>query len=189
MGSGYKYYIDPGLASGLTTLVGVGGSVSEIGAGKGCYSWEMRKAGIDVHAYDGVPNVHSLTGGLVSNGNVCNSSLVLHLARSDWTICMEVMEHIPSTCESSALDILDATNTKGIVLTWAPPGSVGVGHVNSRTKEYVNSVMRGRAYYLDEEASNQLMASCVEGSHFPRSLAVWRRSPNSVHHPTIRRSS
>lgn len=184
MGADYHYYIDPGLASGLARLVGVGGSVSEIGAGKGCYSWELRKAGIDIHAYDGVPNVFSLTGGMVRNANICNASSGMHLAKSDWTFCMEVLEHIPATCESSALDLLDATNTKGIVLTWAPPGSVGVGHINERSKEYVTNLLRGRAYYLDDEASKELVASCVENSHFPRSLAVWRRSPNSVRRPT-----
>ena len=62
----YTYFMDRGLVSALAKHF-AGGSVLELGAGKGCYSAALRRTGLmtGVRAIDGAPGVAEMTGGLV----------------------------------------------------------------------------------------------------------------------------
>lgn len=172
----YMYYLDLGFTRGLLDLVGNGSSVIEYGAGTGCYTWELQRLGLNVRAFDGVPNVKEITGGLVRHLDLSNVAVKDSLTPSDWVLCMEVMEHIPSWHEETALSILRASSKKGIVMSWAPPTSVGVGHVNTRPHNYVLATMKNLGFDLDSAATQRLRAACVKGSHLPRSLSVFRKA-------------
>eukprot|EP00307_Rebecca_sp_RCC1486_P012987 CAMPEP_0119434012 /NCGR_PEP_ID=MMETSP1335-20130426/50455_1 /TAXON_ID=259385 /ORGANISM="Chrysoculter rhomboideus, Strain RCC1486" /LENGTH=155 /DNA_ID=CAMNT_0007459863 /DNA_START=486 /DNA_END=953 /DNA_ORIENTATION=- len=82
----YKYYLDRGLAAGIGRLVGAGGSISEFGAGKGCYTYAFRSMGISVAAYDGSPQAGALTGGLVHTLDMTSPSAKEAAKISDWVL-------------------------------------------------------------------------------------------------------
>ena len=58
------YSLDVGLAASLASVFR-GHSVIEFGAGMGCYTGALLDEKIDVTAYDGVPDVHRISHGLV----------------------------------------------------------------------------------------------------------------------------
>ena len=87
----YVYFLDRGLLDAMVDLID-GGDVLEFGAGKGCYTAAFRRKGVSVRAFDGSPQVASLTHGLVQSSDLTSP---LRLGRADWVVCLEVAEHIP----------------------------------------------------------------------------------------------
>lgn len=170
------YYLDLGFARGIFDLVGNRSSVTEYGAGMGCYTAELQRLGIAVRGFDGMPNVTQMTGCLVNHLDLSNANNINRIEPSDWVLCLEVMEHVPAWHEATALNILKSSSRKGIVLSWAPPKSVGVGHVNTRRNEYVIATMHDLGFDVDLGATERLRAACSSGSHYPRSLRVFRKN-------------
>ena len=90
-----------------------GQSVIELGAGKGCYSDELRRSarlrpGATVRAFDGAPNVANMTGGLVKRADL---TAPLDVPPAAWVLCLETAEHIPRTHESQLLANMHGLNT------------------------------------------------------------------------------
>ena len=110
------YFLDRGLADGLSAFFGRQTSVIELGAGMGCYSTSLLASGVKVHPFDGAPNVAEVTHGLVTTHDL---SQPLKRAPADWVLCLEVAEHIPQRYEEAFLTNLDALNCKGLVISWA----------------------------------------------------------------------
>ena len=112
----YTYFMDRGLVSALAKHF-AGGSVLELGAGKGCYSAALRRTGLmtGVRAIDGAPGVAEMTGGLVHTADL---TAELQLGAADWVLCLEVAEHIPRAFEERLLANLDSHNRRGIVMSW-----------------------------------------------------------------------
>jgi len=78
------------------------------------------------------------------------------LARYDWVLSMEVLEHIRLQYETVVLDNIDRAAGHGAVLSWASPGQRGLHHVNNRPAEYLKTVMTRRGFRLDMTASQKL---------------------------------
>ena len=72
---------------------------------------------------------------------------------------------------------LNVLRRHGAVLSWAPPGQRGLGHVNNRPPEYVLRVMKQRGFQLDFRTSKKLR-SVAFYSWLKRNLLVFRRPPN-----------
>jgi len=75
------------------------------------------------------------------------------LPRYDWVLSLEVLEHIPATFETVALDNIDHVARRGIVLSWATCGQGGFHHVNNRSPEYVSKIMSKRGFTVDMPTS------------------------------------
>ena len=78
------------------------------------------------------------------------------LARYDWVLSMEVIEHIPAQYETIVLDNIDRAAGHGVVLSWARIGQGGFHHVNNRSPSYVNQTMYSRGFTMDLNASLML---------------------------------
>ena len=86
------YFLDLGLVRAMTRMMGRGSSLTELGAGFGCYTamWARASANV-VAAVDGLLGVTRLT-----RGRVVEWDLVCPLhATADWVVTLEVAEHIP----------------------------------------------------------------------------------------------
>ena len=96
------------------------------------------------------------------------------LARYDWVLSMEVLEHIRRQFETVVLDNIDRAAGHGAVLSWASPGQSGFHHVNNRPAEYLRTVMSSRGFRLDVTTSQKLRSVAT----FPwlkRNLMVFYR--------------
>ncbi len=93
-------------------------------------------------AYDGAPFASETTNGDVQFLDM--SVPVYHLEKYDWTMSLEVVEHIPAQFESSFLDNLVRHAREGVILSWAKPGQDGFSHVNGRTFEYARQKLEER---------------------------------------------
>ena len=139
--SNYTYFMDRGLVAALAKVF-AGSSVLELGAGKGCYTAALRRAGLPwVGAVDGVPDIAAMTHGLVATADLTKP---LQADVADWVLCLEVAEHIPRPLEERLLANLHAHNRKGVVLSWSDNAG-GNGHVNIRGISYVVQKMQAIA--------------------------------------------
>ena len=175
----YTYFLDRGLVGELAQLFAAA-SVIELGAGKGCYAATLRRlpprrpgeSRIAVRAFDGAPNVVSVTGGLVQHADLVKP---LRLSPAEWVLCLETAEHIPREYESQLLENLDKLNTVGIVLSWSNNAG-GNGHVNLRTNQWVVQRFAQMGYDHDERAERALRRSVNAIHWFRDTLLVFRRT-------------
>lgn len=174
------YYLDLPLAVAYSNLFGRS-HVVELGAGCGCYTAALLSMGQveSVAAFDGVTNICELTDGLVSTLDL-SRNITAVVPVHDWTLCMEVGEHVPAEYESAFLDNVVAGVRTGIVLSWAVPGQGGHSHLNERSNEYVRQKLLSRGFIYDENSTFQLRASATK-KLYKGSVMVYRRiSPQSI---------
>ena len=172
----YTYFLDRGLVSRLSQLFEAS-SVVELGAGKGCYADALRRAPsargrqITVRAFDGAPDVSTITGGLVEHADL---SSAIKMRPGDWVLCLETAEHIPREHEEQLMANLDRLNTMGLVLSWSNNAG-GNGHVNLRTNEWV--VQRFDAMgYMRDVAEERALRQAVSDIHWFRdTIMAFRR--------------
>lgn len=177
----YEYLLDRGLASELARFFGSGTSVTEFGAGKGCYTDALLDAGVKARGYEGADGIEALTRSFVTRADLTTP---LHVSRSQWVLCLEVAEHIPKAHEEAFLANLHTHNTEGIVLSWSS-AKAGIGHVNPRDANYVEGAMRRLGYLEDAKGGAQLRSAVTTYSWFKGNVGhggkvgggvrVWRR--------------
>jgi cyclopropane fatty-acyl-phospholipid synthase-like methyltransferase len=121
-----------------------GNSVIDIGCGDGTLVRSMLDNDIDAVGYDGNPHIKELTL------DICNyfdfSIDASELEKRDWAISLEVGEHIPNEFEDIFIANLHKLNTKGIIISWAIPGQLGDGHVNTQSNEYIKDIFLKLGY-------------------------------------------
>ena len=168
----YSYSMDVGLAHSLARLF-TGHTVVELGAGLGCYTGFLRDHGTvgEVIGFDGAEGVHTHTHGLVSQADLTRRDL--DLPKADWTLCLEVAEHIPPELEADFLSNVNATSRFGLVLSWS--NGWGNGHVNVRGPEYVINMICKLGFQHDKMATRALQGATTDFWWFQTSLQVFRR--------------
>ena len=169
----FIHFLDRGLVEALARHFR-DSSVFELGAGKGCYTSALRRAGIPVRAYDGAPGIAELTGGLVHTADL-TSDVTLQLGKksADWVLCLEVGEHIPQKHEDVLLHNVLDTARKGVIISWSNGG--GNGHVNRRPNEYVIEEVERRGFEHVPALSKKLRAAVSNIDWFRRTIMVFRR--------------
>jgi len=130
-----------------------------------------------VDSFDGSPFIEKLTAGRVRFLDLAVPQFWLPVY--DWTICLEVLEHVPANYEATALDNLTRHARLGVVLSWALPGQNGFGHVNTRPGDYVVAAMEHRGFRLDDVWTNKLRDAAVF-SWFKFTINVYRRTDESL---------
>ena len=152
------YKLDLGLATSIAQLVGRGSTLTELGAGLGCYTaWLSNLHVTIIAAVDGLVDATTLTGGRVTQWNLACSME----ARADWVLSLEVAEHIPKRIESAFVKNLVGNARCGIVLSWAPPGQNGKGHVNLKTQQEVSYLLSRHSFIHNVSASQRLKQSAT----------------------------
>mmetsp|Transcript_24290 Transcript_24290/g.75713 ORF Transcript_24290/g.75713 Transcript_24290/m.75713 type:complete len:304 (+) Transcript_24290:8-919(+) len=164
---GYTYYLDLSLTHAIAGIVrndtattAPQASVTEFGAGKGCYKHALAREGLLSFAYEGAANIELITYGVVKHLDLTDPNSVGKAVLSDWVICLEVLEHIPPAHEETALRVLDASNRRGLIVSWSSHAN-GRGHVNARDHEYVVNAFRTRGYVHDITLSDKLKAAAT----------------------------
>ena len=169
----FTHFLDRGLVEALARHFR-DSSVLELGAGTGCYTSALRRAGIPVRAYDGAPGIAELTGGLVHTADL-TSDLTLQLGKksADWVLCLEVGEHIPRKHEDVLLHNVLDTARKGVIISWS--NNDGNGHVNRRPNEYVIEEMERRGFEHAPAVTKKLRAAVTRIHWYRETIMVFRR--------------
>lgn len=168
--SNYTYLLDAGLVKELALLFAQR-TVAEFGAGKGCYTSMLRRFGIHVEGYDGLPD----TVGRSDFMHVADLTEHLKLPTADWVLMLEVAEHVPAPFEEALLSNVDRHSREGAVLSWSNDRA-GNGHANPRNGGYVQAVMRRRGFKLDMATTKTLRQSVATWHWLRHNLQVFRRS-------------
>lgn len=135
----FRYHLDEGLAEGIANFVKTNGergdTLTDIGAGKGLYVRYWNGHGLKARGVEGIQNIEKLTGGIVRYADLSTPSNCTETTA--WATCLEVLEHIPHRFEEAALQNVNCTARRGLIVSWSPPGQIGSGHVNLRTKDWI----------------------------------------------------
>ena len=173
----HLYRVDTKLAAALGSLF-AGRSLVEFGAGSGCYAEALRRHGVDVQAFDGMPGLEQQTDGLVKTADLTQTQ---ELGAADWVMCLEVGEHVPQRYEATLLDNLHRHNRRGIVLSWAKPDQPGQGHVTMRTHEQVAQNLSARypGVYREDFKEQKRLADATTLHWLKGNVRVFRRRLHS----------
>ena len=175
------YHLDHQLASAIATLLGRGRrnmTLLDMGAGKGLYVRFMRTAGMrNVTGYEGVSNIEEMTSGSIHQREFTQP--FEPCVSYDVTMCLEVAEHIPHVHEPVFLRNLNCSARHGLVLSWAPPGQLGTGHVNLRSRAAVLKLLDDLGFVVDRAASRFLGEQATFTWFKKNMLALHRRGKPS----------
>merc|ERR1712113_1378123 len=124
-----------------------------------------RYLGMRVQACDGTPDILRLSGGRVEQCDAAASTPPF--PQADWTVSLEVGEHIPKEAEGAFIDTV-ARSGRNVVLSWAVPegwinpyhfGWVNPHHVNEKPNHEVMLMMHNRGFRLDRRSTQYLRAN------------------------------
>lgn len=175
-----EYTLDKGLLQGLLRSLPVDSFVADFGAGSGQYARWLNDTGlVKAFAFDGSPDINLVTRGAVAAADL-GKPLTLW-RRFDWSLCLEVAEHIPTDLTPTFLQNLDQHTATGLVLTWARPGLQGLGTANPLTQEQVLALIREHTglIHVDEDLTKKLRAASTI-PHLADTLLVMVREPSQT---------
>lgn len=143
----------------LGYFIGKGASdIGDFGCGLGSYIKHFSEFNIKTQGYDGNPDTLEITQGWGKTLNFTNPVSAKH----EWILSLEVGEHIPMEFESIYIDNLISNSKKGIVLSWATVGQMGVGHVNERNNDYIKNIFEDRGLKNNLQAEKYLRAAAIK---------------------------
>eukprot|EP00942_MAST-04A_sp_MAST-4A-sp1_P000272 g272.t1 len=149
-------------------------SVVEFGASLGCYSHYFVEKGINVNAYEGAKNINEITDGFVKHLDLTEASDGVEI--SDFVVCLEVGEHVPKQFEDNMFKIINNSNKKGVILSWAW-STRGEGHVNVHDNKYIKNKMRSYGY-VNDMAGEKMLRDSATLSWFKKTLMVFKKAEN-----------
>src|SRR5262245_11052980 len=122
-------------------------SVVDVGCGRGAWLRAFRENGVEVIA--GMDGDHIATSKLLieplSFRCVDLTKPLRSTEKYDLAVCLEVVEHLPSTAGRSLIASL--TSVAPLVLfSAAIPGQRGTGHINEQWPPYWQSIFAGHGY-------------------------------------------
>ena len=186
-----NYHLDVQLTSAIATLLGRGArhnlTLLDLGAGKGLYVRALRAVGIlNVTGYEGVAGIEAMTSHAIRQREF--TAPFDPCLRFDVVICLEVAEHIPKELERTFLQNVNCSAGDGLIMSWAPPGQGGTGHVNLRTQGDFLARLDALGFIPDHTASRFLSEQAAL-RWFRKNIIAFRRrdrpSPFRVTTPTL----
>lgn len=152
-----------------------GTHLNDLGCGKGTY--------LDYLETIGFQSLKGFEGTKLNNADfneieVHDLSKPFNIFRGN-TICLEVIEHIPSEFEDIVFDnICNNTSDAGkVILSCAIPGQGGSGHVNCKNNLWVIDKMQDRGFKLLVKDSMSARASICEErfNYFKETILIFER--------------
>ncbi|CAK8986603.1 unnamed protein product [Durusdinium trenchii] len=179
-----EYQLDKGLLQGMLRMLPLDAVVADFGAGSGQYSKWLNDTGlVTALAFDGSPDIHLVTKGAVALADLGQPLSLWR--RFDWSLCIEVAEHLPTKLTPTFLANLDKHTEQGLIITWARPGLQGLGTANPLTQDQALELIREHTglSHLDQELTAALRAS-ASIPHIADTLLVMVRPGSAGAAPT-----
>ena len=169
-----KHRYDIILAAHIASMFWVPKRAADLGCGRGHYCAILKGCGWPVvDGYEGTPNIASL--------GVYNNIMTLDLSKRHWvaieydfTLCLEIGEHIPKKHEQTFIDNVCDFVSKDLVLSWGIPGQGGTGHFNEQPNDYVIGEFGKRGLKFDEEKS-RILREVATRKWFKNTVMVFMR--------------
>ena len=168
-----------GLASELALLFD-GASVLDLGCGLGQYGAAFANSSSTVRwlGLDGAEGIAEATGGRVKFADLADGipPAIGRMGPWDWTMSLEVGEHVPAAAEPVFMHSLISLARKGVVVSWAAPNQGGRHHVNCQPREYVTCALGRMGFDADEALRERLASKVVKArarSHTASVLCSW----------------
>lgn len=155
-------------------------SLLEFGSGIGALAQLFMEHQIDVSCVDGNPMTPVWSNHLCSVFDLATPVGWEYWQQYDFVVSLEVGEHIPLEYEQIFFDNIAAAASRGVVLSWAPDGQGGEGHVNPRPSDYVIEQMQRRGFaYFNNQTRRLRRAVYTPGCYrlwwFANTLLVFHR--------------
>ena len=181
---------DPGFGGELVSFLGRA-TLVDVGAGVGQLGHFLQKhpSNITWFGFDGGYNIESLRGRHLAVRDdrthvvpkVCWMDASVPLPDTeqtfDWTLSVEVGEHIARQHEAVFMDNLARLCRTGVILTWAVEGQGGFHHVNCRNNDYIIAQMERRGFKYDEPQSMHFRKSVTDLGWLRGTIMVfWKRN-------------
>lgn len=146
----------------------VSGKVVDLGCGRGRYVAHLRELGVEAVGIDGNPATEKIPDCVV--GDLADPELEID---ADWTLCLEVGEHMPADLEQKLLAAI-ARCRVGAIVSWAQPGQPGVGHVNCHTPPEVVKLLEDHGLVWSPGETDRLRQAATL-PYFKNNLLVFRK--------------
>jgi SAM-dependent methyltransferase len=133
-------------------------NVLDIGCATGHWLSQFEKEGLEIFGLEG--SDAAFKNLLVDPKTVKHFDLrTKHTEKYDvdLVLSIEVAEHIEPAFAPNYVDVLTSHSAKNIVMTAAPPGQGGEGHVNEQPKEYWIERLEASGYERDEDLENKII--------------------------------
>jgi SAM-dependent methyltransferase len=147
--------------------------VLDIGCGPGTYVNCFKELDIDVIGYDSDVRIKG-------NSNLICKSMFDIEETCDLALCLEVAEHIDSSCNMQIVETMAQVLEENGLLIWtaAKPDQGGVGHINCQTKDYWEDLFATQALKRCPELEERLIEAMKTGYHmgwFVQNLLIYRK--------------
>jgi SAM-dependent methyltransferase len=168
------YYFDAGVAASLLRFFSANraASVLDLGCGNGDYVRGLLAVGMAASGVDGNPRTPTIAGSACQVHDLTQPLPADMVA--DWTLSLEVGEHIPARWEFAYWANLHRSNRAGLILSWAVRGQAGTGHVNCRDNPEVTGMAELLGYRFDSLATAALRRAARK-AWFRHTILVFRR--------------
>ena len=80
----------------------------------------------------------------------------LSLGRHDWSMCIEVAEHVPPTASAQLVANLASHCIRGVIFSAAVPGQKGIGHINCQPPEVWQDLFHSHRLDYSRELTDRL---------------------------------
>lgn len=139
--------------------------VADVGCGTGVFSKEMMDRGIDVIAceYSARARKYAQRQGVKVMPWELQSGIDQQLRGGpfDLAASFEVAEHVPAALADQFVDFMAMAPT--VIISAAPPGQSGHGHINEQPQSYWIEKFERRGYRYDPSASERFRSRCESG--------------------------
>jgi len=126
-------------------------TILDLGAGPGVYVRSLQELGYAAIGVDGTPDIVQRSDGAVWCGNIAQPIFSEPVA--DWTISIEVGEHIPRRFCAAYLGNMTAAARHGIFSSWSEAPDRRSGHVNPKPPEWVARQYAKFGWHVDQDAT------------------------------------
>jgi 2-polyprenyl-3-methyl-5-hydroxy-6-metoxy-1,4-benzoquinol methylase len=154
-------------------------SVIDIGCASGLYLKPFLEAGVAIDGYDYSDDAFADDVRRVPLKHLEKLDITAHPIRreAELALCIEVLEHIPEADAEIAVQHIAETSDL-LVVTAAPPGQAGTGHVNCQPKDYWEALFAEHGFARDGADELLIRSVMAAGYHLPwltENLMVFKR--------------
>jgi len=138
------------------------GSLLDLGSGAGHYLRAFAHRGVRVFGLEASPTGVAASGDGVLAMNYDLKKPLFLSTRFDIVMCVEVAEHIPKRYSETLVKSICRHASKYIIFTAAPPGTLGLDHINCQPEDFWKRMFERQGFGLRTDLTTELRSVATE---------------------------